>query len=61
MTLRLEARVKPGYAWSYRVLDPATWYTVNQERSNDYAVAIETSEGLRVVDAAHMEVRTMLE
>ena len=61
MSLRLEARLKPGYAWSYRVLDPAAWYRIDQSRSNTYAVAIETPDGLRVVDASHVDVRSLLD
>jgi len=61
VSLRLEARLKPGYAWSYRVLDPVVWYPIDQTRSNDYAIAIQTPDGLRVVDAGHVDTRSILE
>lgn len=61
MTLRVEARVKPGYAWSYRVLEAGRWYTVVRERSTERVLVLLTDEGERVVDAAHFEHRSLLE
>jgi len=61
VTLRVEARVKPGYAWSYRVLDSERWYMVVQARSTEHAVVLETSDGERVVDAGHVELRSLLD
>jgi hypothetical protein len=61
VTVGLEARVKPGYAWSYRVLDPARWYPVVPERSSEIALVLDTADGPRVVDASHVELRNLLE
>ncbi len=61
MTVRQEARVKPGYAWSYRVLDPGSWYAIIADRSSEIAVLLDTPDGPRVVDASHVEVRSLLE
>jgi hypothetical protein len=61
VTVREQARIKPGYAWSYRVLDPGCWYTIVPDRSSEIAVVLDTPDGPRVVDASHVEVRSLLE
>ena len=53
--------MRPGYAWSYRVLDPGCWYAIVAERSSEIAVVLDTPDGPRVVDASHVEVRSLLE
>ena len=53
--------MRPGYAWSYRVLDPGCWYAIVAERSSEVAVVLDTPDGPRVVDAGHVEVRSMFE
>ena len=61
MTVREQARIKPGYAWAYLVLDPGCWYTIVADRSSEIAVVLDTPDGPRVVDASHVEVRSLLE
>lgn len=56
-----EARLKPGFAWAYRMLDPDRWYAVDDARSTIYTVMIETEEGYRVIDINHVELRSLLE
>ncbi len=59
--LRVEAQVKAAQAWSYRMLNAEAWYLVDQERTTDSAVTIMTMGGPRIVDAAHVEVRSFLD
>lgn len=59
--LRVEAQLKAAQAWSYRMLNAEAWYLVDQERTSESAIAIVTMEGPRIVDAAHMEVRSFLD
>jgi len=61
MTLRVEVRVKPGYAWSYRVLEAGRWYPVIRGRSTERVLVLVTEQGERVVDAAHFEQRSLLD
>ena len=56
-----EARLKPGFAWAYRMLDPDHWYAVDDARSTIYTVMISTHEGHRVIDISHVELRSLLE
>ena len=59
--LRVEAQLKAAQAWSYRMLNAEAWYLVDQERTSESAVAIVTMDGPRIVDAAHLEVRSFLD
>ena len=59
--LRVEAQLKAGQAWSYRMLNAEAWYLVDQERTTDSAVAIVTFDGPRIVDAGHVETRSFLD
>lgn len=59
--VRSEARVKPAFAWGYRMLDPAAWYLVDPRWTTDRALVLVTVEGDRVVDAGHFEVQTFLD
>ena len=43
------------------MLDPETWYVVDQSLSTEIAVVIESPDGRRVVDAEHVELRSLLE
>jgi hypothetical protein len=59
--VRREARVKPAFAWGYRMLDPDTWYLVDPRWTTDRALVLVTVEGDRVVDVGHFEVQTFLD
>ena len=59
--LRTEARVKPAFAWGYRMLDPAAWYLVEPRWTTERALVLVTVDGDRVVDAAHFESRSFLD
>jgi hypothetical protein len=59
--LRMEARVKPAFAWGYRMLDPDAWYLVEPRWTTDRALVLVTVDGDRVVDAGHFEVRSFLD
>jgi hypothetical protein len=59
--VRREARVKPAFAWGYRMLDPGAWYLVDPRWTTDRALVLVTVEGDRVVDAGHFEVQTFLD
>ncbi len=59
--VRSEARVKPAFAWGYRMLDPAAWYLVDPRWTTDRALVLVTVEGDRVVDAGHFDVQTFLD
>jgi hypothetical protein len=59
--VRSEARVKPAFAWGYRMLDPGAWYLVDPRWTTDRALVLVTVEGDRVVDAAHFETQTFLD
>ena len=59
--VRTEARVKPAFAWGYRMLDPEAWYLVDPRWTTDRALVLVTVEGDRVVDAAHFEAQTFLD
>lgn len=59
--VRREARVKPAFAWGYRMLDPDTWYLVDPRWTTDRALVLATAEGGRVVDVGHFEVQTFLD
>ena len=59
--LRVEAQLKAAQAWSYRMLNAEAWYLVDQERTSESAIAIVTMDGPRIVDAAHLEVRSFLD
>ena len=59
--VRTEARVKPAFAWGYRMLDPDAWYLVDPRWTTDRALVLVTVDGDRVVDAAHFEAQTFLD
>lgn len=59
--LRSEARVKPAFAWGYRMLEPDAWYLVDPRWSTDLALVLVTVDGDRVVDAGHFDVQTFLD
>jgi hypothetical protein len=59
--LRFEARVRPAFAWGYRMLDPAVWYLIESRWTTEHAIVIVTVDGDRVVDTGHFEVRTFLD
>ena len=59
--VRREARVKPAFAWGYRMVDPDTWYLVDPRWTTDRALVLVTVEGDRVVDVGHFEVQTFLD
>lgn len=59
--LRTEARVKPAFAWGYRMLDPGAWYLVEPRWTTERALVLVTVEGDRVVDAGHFEIRSFLD
>lgn len=59
--LRTEARVRPAFAWGYRMLDADAWYLVDPRWTTDRALVLVTVEGGRVVDAGHFETRNFLE
>ncbi len=59
--LRIEARVRPAFAWAYRMLDENVWYLVDSRWSTERALAIVTAEGERIVDVAHVRTRTFLD
>lgn len=59
--VRREARVKPAFAWGYRMLDPSAWYLVDPRWTTDRALVLVTVEGDRVVDAGHFEVQAFLD
>jgi hypothetical protein len=59
--VRREARVKPAFAWGYRMLDPGTWYLVDPRWTTDRALVLVTVEGDRVVDVGHIELQTFLD
>ena len=59
--VRREARVKPAFAWGYRMLDPCAWYLVDPRWTTDRALVLVTVEGDRVVDAGHFEVQVFLD
>lgn len=59
--LRLEGRVKPAFAWAYRMLNEDVWYLIESRWTTEHAIVIVTVDGDRVVDAAHFDVRTFLD
>lgn len=59
--LRVEARLKPGFAWAYRMLGPDSWYEVNQSRSSDFGLVIRAPDGERIIGPEHMELRSILQ
>lgn len=59
--VRMEARVKPAFAWGYRMLDPGASYLVDPRWTTDRALVLATVDGDRVVDAGHFEVQTFLD
>lgn len=59
--LRTEARVKPAFAWGYRMLDPDAWYLVESRWTTERALVLVTVDGDRVVDAGHFEIRSFLD
>ena len=59
--VRREARVKPAFAWGYRMLDPSAWYLVDPRWTTERALVLVTVEGDRVVDAGHFEVQAFLD
>ena len=59
--LRSEARVKPAFAWGYRMLEPDAWYLVDPRWSTDLALVLVTVDGDRVVDAGHFDLQTFLD
>lgn len=59
--LRTEARVRPAFAWGYRMLDADAWYLVDPRWTTERALVLVTVEGGRVVDAGHFETRSFLD
>ncbi len=59
--LRSEARVKPAFAWGYRMLEPDAWYLVDPRWTTDLALVLVTVDGDRVVDAGHFDLQTFLD
>ena len=59
--LRTEARVRPAFAWGYRMLDADAWYLVDPRWTTERALVLVTVDGGRVVDAGHFETRSFLD
>ena len=59
--LRTEARVRPAFAWGYRMLDADAWYLVDPRWTTERALVLVTVDGGRVVDAGHFETRNFLD
>jgi hypothetical protein len=59
--LRTEARVRPAFAWGYRMLDPDAWYLVDPRWTTERALVLVTVDGGRVVDAGHSDTRSFLD
>jgi hypothetical protein len=59
--LRTEARVRPAFAWGYRMLDADAWYLVEPRWTTERALVLVTVDGGRVVDAGHFETRSFLD
>ncbi len=59
--LRVEARLKPAFAWAYRMLSMESWYEVDQARTSEYGIMIRTPDGDRIIGADHMQLRSILD
>jgi hypothetical protein len=60
VSMRLEARVKPGFSRYYRMLDPEMWYEVRREPMADMGMWIVVGDDVRDGAASHFELRTTL-